>query len=231
MGEAFITRRGGTKKPYAVIGVDYPSGSVCTCIKDGASAKTIYNLVDRAIFYVPESGTWTISITDASHSTPVTKDIIISAQGQVVNVQLQYRLQLLLGENQCTDVTGGWQASNVSSFITDVHTAPSVTYGSNGLTSALAEAPESLRSGSVGTSNNISMANYRTLHANIVQKAFMQAICVYSGGSVIASAQPTDTGAVSIDISSLTGSYIVAVEHVVAGSTGRTLTVNDIYLE
>ena len=30
MGEAFITRRGGGT-PYAVIGVTYPSGSVCTC--------------------------------------------------------------------------------------------------------------------------------------------------------------------------------------------------------
>ena len=36
MGEAFITRRGGGT-PYAVIGVTYPSGSVCTCSNDADS--------------------------------------------------------------------------------------------------------------------------------------------------------------------------------------------------
>lgn len=221
----------GEKKPYAVIGVEHPSGSTATCVKSGATSKLIYHGSTRTMFSVPATGVWTVGITDSSHSTPTTKNVSISAQGQVVNVQLQYRLQLLLGDNQYTAVTGGWQTSNVTSFITDAYSKPSVTYGSNGLTSTLADAAESTRSGAVRTSNNISMAGYRTLHANIVTAAYMQKICVYSGGSVIASAQPTNTGAVSIDISSLTGSYIVAIEHEISGSTGRTLTVNDIYLE
>ena len=53
MGEAFITRRGGGT-PYAVIGVTYPSGSVCTCTNGtltltakgtgGKAEKAFYNV-------------------------------------------------------------------------------------------------------------------------------------------------------------------------------------------
>ena len=58
MGEAFITRRGGGI-PYAVIGVTYPSGSVCTCT-NGTRTMTAKDTTGKALFVIPTAGTWTV---------------------------------------------------------------------------------------------------------------------------------------------------------------------------
>ena len=58
MGEAFITRRGGGI-PYAVIGVTYPSGSVCTCTS-GTLTLTAKDTSGKAMFIIPSAGTWTV---------------------------------------------------------------------------------------------------------------------------------------------------------------------------
>lgn len=92
MGEAFITRRGGSSaKAYAVIGVTYPTGSTCTCT-DGAKTLTAKDTTGRALFVIPYAGTWTVKAVNGSKSK--SKAISITAEGQVETVTLTYELYI-----------------------------------------------------------------------------------------------------------------------------------------
>ena len=64
MGEAFIVRR-GRGVPYAIIGVTYPAGSVCTCA-DGTRTLTARDTSGKAVFVIPSAGTWTVTATKRS---------------------------------------------------------------------------------------------------------------------------------------------------------------------
>lgn len=86
MGEAFITRRGGGT-PYAIIGVTYPSGSVCTCT-NGTLTLTAKDTGGKAIFVIPSAGTWTVKAVSGDKSA--SKAVEIAAEGQVENVTLAY---------------------------------------------------------------------------------------------------------------------------------------------
>ena len=86
MGEAFITRRGGSSaKVYAVIGVTYPTGSICTCT-DGVKTLTAKDTTGRALFVIPYAGTWTVKAVNGSKSK--SKAVSITAEGQVEVVTL-----------------------------------------------------------------------------------------------------------------------------------------------
>jgi hypothetical protein len=66
VGEAFITRRGGSSaKVYAVIGVTYPTGSTCTCT-DGVKTLTAKDTTGKALFVIPSAGTWTVTAVSGS---------------------------------------------------------------------------------------------------------------------------------------------------------------------
>lgn len=89
MGEAFITRRGGSSaKVYAVIGVTYPTGSTCTCT-DGAKTLTAKDTTGRALFVIPYAGTWTVTAVSGSQSA--SKAVSITANGQVATAELVYK--------------------------------------------------------------------------------------------------------------------------------------------
>lgn len=88
MGEAFITRRGGSSaKVYAVIGVTYPTGSTCTCT-DGVKTLTAKDTTGKVLFVIPSAGTWTVKAVSGSKST--SKTVSITAEGQVETVVLTY---------------------------------------------------------------------------------------------------------------------------------------------
>lgn len=88
MGESFITRRGGGI-PYAVIGVTYPAGSVCTCT-NGTLTLTTKDTSGKALFVIPAAGTWTVKAVKGSQSA--SKAVSITAEGQVATVVLAYGL-------------------------------------------------------------------------------------------------------------------------------------------
>ena len=107
MSEAFITRRGGGGvKLFAVIGVTYPAGSVCTCTK-GTKTYNAKNTSGLALFAVPEVGEWTVSCTDGTQTA--SKTVTISADGEAVNVRLMYQLVLYNAGDINSDVTGGYE--------------------------------------------------------------------------------------------------------------------------
>ena len=91
MGEAFITRRGGGI-PYAVIGVTYPSGSVCTC-KSGTLTLTAKDTSGKVLFVIPYAGTWTVKAVKGSQSKSTAVKITTEGQGLGKQICGQDRLQ------------------------------------------------------------------------------------------------------------------------------------------
>ena len=110
MGEAFITRRGGGI-PYAVIGVTYPSGSVCTCTS-GTLTLTAKDTSGKAMFVIPYAGTWTVKAVKGSQSKSTA--VKITTEGQVETVTLAYEFVLLN--------TSGW----ASKYAGKIDYSPSV---------------------------------------------------------------------------------------------------------
>ena len=115
MGEAFITRRGGGT-PYAVIGVTYPSGSVCTCT-NGTLTLTAKDTSGKALFVVPSAGIWTVKAVNGNKSK--SKAVSITAEGQVETVTLMFELILFDGGDN-TGVTGGWKGTGVTPTVSNV---------------------------------------------------------------------------------------------------------------
>ena len=73
--------------PYAIIGVTYPSGSVCTC-SNGSVTLTAKDTTGKAIFVIPSAGTWTVKAVKGSDSA--SKAVSITAEGQAATVTLVY---------------------------------------------------------------------------------------------------------------------------------------------
>ena len=102
MADAMIVRRGGGGSSaaidgdYAVIGVEYPVGSSCSCIK-GSTTLRAQGTGGAVAFNIPESGTWTASCTDGTKSR--SKAVSISYAGQVEKVRLNYGMNLLTPED------------------------------------------------------------------------------------------------------------------------------------
>lgn len=105
----------GSSKPYAVIGVTYPSGSTCTCT-NGSKTLTAKDTSGKAIFVIPSAGTWTVTAVSSSKST--SKTVSITAEGQVETVTLTYETILWeAGSDQNTSLTGGF-AANDTNYVT-----------------------------------------------------------------------------------------------------------------
>ena len=119
MGEAFITRRGGSSaKVYAVIGVTYPTGSTCTCT-DGAKTLTAKDTTGRALFVIPYAGTWTVKAVSGSKRK--SKAVSITAEGQVETVELVYEFFIF---KSGSGLTSGY---SIESVINNITSAPTVS--------------------------------------------------------------------------------------------------------
>ena len=82
---------GGTGKPYAAIGVTYPSGSTVTCT-NGSKTLKAKDTSGKALFVIPSAGTWMVKAVKGSKSA--SKTVSITAEGQVETVTLTYRLYI-----------------------------------------------------------------------------------------------------------------------------------------
>ena len=78
-------------KLFAVIGVTYPAGSTCTCT-NGSKTLTAKDTSGKALFVIPSAGTWTVTAVRGSKSK--SKEISITAEGQVETVALTYELYI-----------------------------------------------------------------------------------------------------------------------------------------
>lgn len=92
MGECFITRRGGGgAKAFAVIGVTYPAGSVCTCT-DGSKTLKLKDTSGQGFFLIPYAAAWTVTATDGTNTKA--QSVEITSEGQSESVTLSYEVFL-----------------------------------------------------------------------------------------------------------------------------------------
>lgn len=94
MGECYITRRGGAGggKAFAVIGVTYPAGSVCTCT-DGSKKLKLKDTSGQGFFLIPYAAAWTVTATDGTNTKA--QSVEITSKGQSESVELSYNIWLI----------------------------------------------------------------------------------------------------------------------------------------
>ena len=138
---------GGGTKPYAVIGVTYPSGSTVTCT-NGSKTLKAKDTSGKAIFVIPSAGTWTVKAVSGSKST--SKAVSITAEGQVETVELVYATYLFReGIGQITPFTSAKEKN------------ATVSINANGIVMNYT----SISNGQVGvsTTNTVDLSNYSKL--------------------------------------------------------------------
>lgn len=115
------TNVGGGGNTFAFIAVTYTEGSVCTC-SDGTRTIRAKGTAGSFVFNIPYAGTWTVSCSAAEET--VSKEVIISTQGESISINLFLRYYLY----KLGDEKEGWNAlgkkANSSSSATS--TAPTV---------------------------------------------------------------------------------------------------------
>ena len=211
-------------KPYAVIGVTYPSGSTCTCT-NGTKTLTAKDTSGKAMFVIPAAGTWTVKAVKGSQTT--SKAVSISTEGQVATVTLSFELVLFRN--------GAYQ--NIGSFNNATITSGNLVMAASG------------NDGSGGaihrtfvTDVKLDLTNYKTLTFSLAEFTINSAYAAYrkvwfgvcsdtigwqaipADSNVKAKTVLTNTDqgtdkTVTVDISALTGSFYVFVYEDVFGST------------
>ena len=204
---------GGSSKPYAIIGVTYPSGSTCTCT-NGTRTLTAKDTTGKALFVIPSAGTWTVKAVKGSQSA--SKAVKITAEGQVATVVLAYDL-ILFDDTDNTSATGGWTfgewASGASEFSNATISNKQIVYSQSSY-------------GGIFTKKQIDVTNYNTLYCECtitgyleyansfgVSKSTNQAIVdsgmdmnsKFAAKKTLAAGTYTGSNALSVDISKITG--------------------------
>ena len=215
---------GGSSKPYAVIGVTYPSGSTCTCT-NGSKTLKAKDTTGKALFVIPSSGTWMVKAVKGSKSK--SKAVSITAEGQVETVTLTFETILFDGCDK-TGVTGGWTYTITDTGFgsTDVRpdnlTVGTTLYWLPGRGWDGGGTAQKSRSGYAHTKNKIDVTNYNTITA----------VSNYAKGHLTVgnASVALKVGTVSLDISALTGSYEVRLGDTVSGDTCSEVEISKLYL-
>lgn len=190
MADAFIVKRGGgIGKLFAVIPAIYPAGATCTC-SNGTKTLTAPDTSGKALFAIPEAGTWTVKavLGDKSNS----KSVSITTQGQMETVELSFELVLFENGVDNTVVTGGWSGGTVGNTLKLEVSALNAS-GTG----------EVCETGTISTKKAIDLAPYKTLQFLGVSK---------TGGAHRVGTQgatSTGTGNVNVDISKISAAQTI----------------------
>ena len=215
---------GVSSKPYAVIGVTYPSGSTCTCT-NGRKTLTTKDTSGKAMFIIPSAGTWTVTAVSGSKSKSIA--VSITAEGQVEVVTLIYELILFDGGDN-TGVTGGWTYT-ITNYGYGGHpvrednlTVGATLYWLPGRTWNDGVTDQNNKDGYAHTKNKIDVTNYNTITA----------VSNYAEGHLTVgnASVALKVGTVSLDISALTGSYEVRLGDTVSGDRCSKVEISKLYL-
>lgn len=100
----------GGGKAFAVIGVNYPEGSTCTC-SDGTKTLKLKDTSGQGLFLIPYAGTWTVTATDGTNTK--SESVEISTEGQIAEINLAYETYIFKsGEGVASD----WYTSTDSGY-------------------------------------------------------------------------------------------------------------------
>ena len=208
-GEVFVMRAGGSASLFAVIAVTYPSGSICTC--GGKAAK---DTSGYALFNV-KAGTYTVEChtSDNSQSKSTSVTIAESDKGKCKNVTMSYATYYYNKGDKCTAVTGGWAKTG---------TGGSLTFNSASMT-LVADSYQNVVDAS--TTNKVDLTNIKTLYFSVksattygtqgnprvgvatTNNPKSNDATQWSASKTLSASSSFTT--VSIDVSSLTGSYYI----------------------
>ena len=226
---------GGTSHKYGFWRVNFPVGSSCTLTNGTRTYKAPDDAVSigRHTFPIPESGSWTVSCTDGTDTA--SKTISISDKYVYYVTTLAYATYYYNKGDKCTAVTGGWAKTG---------TGGSLTFNSESMT-LVANSAQNLTDAS--TTNKVSLANIKTLYFS-VKSATTYGTQGYPRVGVAEKNNPDSHNAsgwsasktlsassafqtVSIDVSSLTGSYYIVVGGFQGDSGPATIEVQDVWGE
>lgn len=212
MGEAFITRRGGGI-PYAVIGVTYPSGSVCTCTSGTLTLKA-KDTSGKALFVIPYAGTWTVKAVKGSQSA--SEAVKITTEGQVATAELAYDYIIFSNETGLNSVYsdgGGGAAVTVS---TDSNGIKILTFPAGGGYNAMAYLKPA-----------VDLTEFNTLKISAFaggdrKFGLWKAVPYSDNKGLVAYAiikSGTSPSSYTIDVSKLSGNYYLGTQYAVASTT------------
>lgn len=200
---------GGGEKLFSIIAVTYPEGSICTC-SNGTKTLTAMDTSGKALFNV-STGTWTVSCTDGSETA--SKTVSITQEGQSESVTLSYGLVLYSVGNMHTEIGGNWTTTGYSRGGWGGFTNVPPTNTDEGL---------SISPGTqicvFGKENKVDLTKYSKLSFTVVTNTTEQPQCFVTGtkslmdesNSVANIRFDNQTGEITLDISSISGSYYVA---------------------
>lgn len=191
---------------FAVIGVTYPAGSTCTCT-NGETTLTAEDTSGKAMFIIPEAGTWTVKAVSGNKS--VSKAVSITVAGQVETVTLIY--ELILFDN---GIINGikWDANSRSGDAGDSTSSVSnkislIAYGYWDGNYYSADATR-------GTSDSFDLSKYSTLKVQVSAVSSFGQRRVYIGTASlkhdVATIDVSNTGIVACDISAISNQCFVS---------------------
>lgn len=218
----------GSGKLRAIIAVTYPEGSICTC-SDGTKTMKAKDTSGKALFNVAV-GEWTVTATDGSSTA--SQAISIKEEGQSESVTLSYETYYYNKGDLHTAVTGGWAKTGTGGSLT-FNTA-SMTLVANSFQNAT----------DASTKNKVDLTNIKTLYFSVKSETSYAEGYPRVGVATANnpdSSEPTEWAAsktlnasnsfttVSIDVSSLTGSYYIVVGGYQGDAGPATIEVQDIW--
>lgn len=214
----------GTRKPYAVIGVTYPSGSTCTCT-NGSKTLTAKDTSGKALFVIPSAGTWTVKAVSGSQLKSVAVEI--TYEGQVETVALSFAL-VLFDNGVVAGIAWDYvynQNSFASSTISDVINMRSQTLDISGVRTA----PRAYR----GISTAIDLSEYSILKirtktcTSSAGYGYFQIGTSLSGSNLGQVAITKETGqTTSIDVSAINQSGFIMMQVFGGNDYGNTIDIS-----
>ena len=196
----------------ATINITYPSGSTCT-VSNYKKTWTAPSTTGSWTLKVNEVGVYTVKAVSGSDSG--TKEVEITAAGQIINTTVQYKQYLFQTGSGSGDITwktlvGGYTSANVSTTSLTMNGGSSIYYSS---------------SVAITTDSSIDLTSYSKLYFDI-QSSVLSAAWVgvsknkYTRGSETSTIArnnataytditTTDRTQIAVDISGLSGFYYV----------------------
>lgn len=216
MADAFIVRRGGGGKAYAMLLVTYPAGSTITCTN--TSGKKAISSTEM-LFYVKSAGDCVVTITNGVKT--VSRTVSFTYEGQSEAISISYTL-IIHDASSGTKVN--WTIGQNASVTFDA---------SNRM---VVKPTSSEYAGLIGTSQQYDLSSYSRLCMEYTSTITANTYNRFGVGNSIVVALPTyvnytptsTSKVVELDISSINTGYIVIVTD---SRPTQTLTVTKIWVD
>ena len=245
MSEIFITRRGrsdGGGNMYAVIGVEYPEWSTCTCTHTSTGkVLTAKDTSGRWLFSISEEGEWVVAVNNGT--AEATKAVTVE-KGKVYELKLSFWDGTLFENgNSYEAYTGGWAARAWKAENAWTAKSPTMTIETDG-TMNIKQSGATI-SGVVEVLKDVDLTGWTSFNVEVSK--------VQSSGGMLSlaavardatlfwtnaaakneSSNPITAKTYSVDISSVNGNYdlVVGLKTGISSQTGTTnIDISKIWL-